>query len=157
MYKTVNVQWRIYHSFYKMVISINPLCSCNEIPQFAALQPPKVQTQRLQKTNSLSFLYFGYFFISCFFMSHFNPPKVHIKRLHKQLSLSFLFWGICFLFHVFFMPHFNLSKVHIQRLHKKLSLSLFVLDWFIHAYVHVYWCRTLHNHFLTFHSMFLFL
>ena len=86
-----------------MVISINPLCSCNEIPQFAALQPPKVHTQRLQKALSLSFLYFGYlFFISCFFMSHFNPPKVHIKRLHKKLSLSF-FWrrGICVLFHVF--------------------------------------------------------
>ena len=142
-----------------MVISINPLCSCNEIPQFAALQPPKVHTQRLQKALSLSFLYFGYlFFISCF-LCHISTLPKYISKGCTQifLSLSFLLGGYLFFISCFFMPHFNLSKVHIQRLHKTLSLSLF----FRFVYSCLCSCLLMSHFytitFLTFHFMFLFL
>ena len=82
-----------------MVISINPLCSCNEIPQFAALQPPKVHTQRLQKALSLSFLYFGYlFFISCFLCHISTLPKYISKDCTKNFHFLFLEEGyLCFI------------------------------------------------------------
>ena len=135
-----------------MVISINPLCSCNEIPQFAALQPPKVQTQRMQKTLSLSLFRVFVFYVT------FQPSQSTYQKVAQKTFFHFhflFFWGgYLFFISCFFMPHFNLSKVHIQRLHKTLSLSLFF------GFVYSCLCSCLlMSHFytitfLTFHFMF---
>ena len=135
-----------------MVISINPLCSCNEIPQFAALQPPKVQTQRMQKTLSLSLFRVFVFYVT------FQPSQSTYQKI-AQKTFTFFFGGGVFVFYFMF---FYAAFQPFQSTHSEVAQNTFT---FLIFFGFVYSCSLcsclLMSHFktitfLTFHFMFSF-